>query len=83
MNRSSNPSSPQSKPKMAPSLLDVAQFAEILGCSARHIRRLSDMGKCPAPIKLGSLARWPRAVVEEWIEGGCRNVRNVRGGGEK
>lgn len=74
---------PQQKPKIDPSLLDVEQFAEILGCSTRHVRRLSDMGKCPPPVKLGSLARWPRAVVEEWIEGGCRNVRSIRTGGEK
>jgi len=58
-------------------LLDVGAVAEMLGCSARHIYRLSDAGRMPAPVKLGALVRWPKAAIEEWIHGGCPPVRTV------
>ena len=61
-------------------LLDVQAVAEILGCSPRHVYRLSDAGRMPSPVKLGSLVRWSAAAIREWIEGGCRPVRTVKGG---
>jgi excisionase family DNA binding protein len=62
-------------------LLDVQAVAEMLGCSQRHVYRLSDAGRMPAPVKLGSLCRWSAAAIREWIEGGCKPVRIVKGGG--
>lgn len=63
-------------------MLSVDDIATIyLGCSTRHVYRLADSGRMPRPIKLGSLVRWPRAVVEQWINDGCPNVRNVSKGG--
>ena len=75
--------SPLQKPKaeMLPSLLNVEQIAEILGCSTRHVRRLTDMGKFPSPVRLNSLVRWPRAEIEQWIADGCPRIRTVRTGG--
>jgi excisionase family DNA binding protein len=73
----------KSKPNLSPSLLDVTQLGAILGCSPRHIRRLVDAGKFPQPTRLGSLVRWSRSSVEEWIADGCRHVRQVRKGGAK
>lgn len=63
-------------------LLDVEGVAEMLGCSPRHVYRLSDAGKMPPPVKLGALVRWPRAAIESWIADGCKPVRHVsaRGG---
>jgi excisionase family DNA binding protein len=58
-----------------PALLDVQAVAQLLDCSTRHIYRLSDAGSMPALVRLGSLVRWDRLVVEEWIRGGCRPVR--------
>jgi excisionase family DNA binding protein len=60
-------------------LLDVQAVAEMLGCSARHVYRLSDAGRMPAPVKLGTLVRWNRAAVDEWISAGCRPVRQTKG----
>lgn len=60
-------------------LLDVQAVAEMLGCSTRHVYRLSDAGKMPAPVKLGSLVRWRAESIGEWIDQGCPAVRNVRG----
>ncbi len=51
-----------------------------LGCSTRHVYRLADSGRMPRPIKLGSLVRWPRAVIEQWIADGCPNIRNTSKG---
>jgi excisionase family DNA binding protein len=63
-------------------MLSVDDVAQIyLGCSTRHVYRLADSGRMPRPIKLGSLVRWPRAVIEQWIADGCPNVRNAIKGG--
>lgn len=51
------------------------------GCSTRHVYRLADGGKMPAPIKLGALVRWDLEVLDAWIAGGCKPCR--RSGGAK
>ena len=61
-------------------LLDVQAVAEMLGCSQRHVYRLSDAGRMPAPVRLGSLVRWSAAAICQWIEGGCKPVRTMKGG---
>lgn len=61
-------------------LLDVFAVAEMLGCSQRHVYRLSDAGKMPPPVKLGSLVRWSAFAIREWIDQGCPAVRNLKGG---
>jgi excisionase family DNA binding protein len=62
-------------------LLDVAAVAEMLGCSQRHVYRLADGGKMPAPVKLGALVRWSASTIREWIDQGCPSVRNMKGTG--
>jgi len=52
-------------------LLDVGQVAAILNCSRRHVFRLTQVGRMPRPLKLGSLLRWNRQAVQEWIDRGC------------
>lgn len=59
----------------APVLLDVQAVAEMLNCSVRHIYRLSDGGRMPAPVKLGALVRWRAVQIQEWIAAGCPTVR--------
>ena len=60
----------------SPALLTVRQVAAMLGCSARHVYRLSDRGAMPRPAKLGDvLVRWSRADIESWIADGCKPVR--------
>lgn len=61
-------------------LLNVETVAGLLNCSPRHVYRLSDAGRMPRPVKLGSLIRWNRAQLDAWIADGCPPVRNVRGG---
>lgn len=67
-----------STPNLAISpMLDADRIGKILDCSPRHVRRLVDSGKMPAPIKLGAISRWPANVIDEWIAGGCKPVRTV------
>ena len=56
------------------SLLDIDDVAAVLKCSSRSVRRLSDAGKMPAPVRLGSMLRWPKAVIYEWVAEGCPPV---------
>ena len=60
-------------------MLDVHGFADMLGVSTRHLRRLVDAGKCPQPVRLGGCVRWPRQTVEAWIADGCQNCRKRPG----
>ncbi len=62
-------------------LLDVQQVADLLQCSPRHVYRLSDAGRMPAPVKLGSLVRWNRTSIEAWVDQGCPSVRAMKGAG--
>ena len=71
-------------PKLSAKLLgDVGSIAEFLDCSTRHVYRLSDSGRMPKPIKLGSLVRWslrtgdPMTGIEDWIEAGCPSCSAV------
>ena len=59
-------------------LLDVGEVAAMLRCSRRHVYRLADAGQMPRPVKLGSLVRWSRARLEEWLADGCPAVRTPR-----
>ena len=63
-------------PTESAKLLDVRSISKILSCSTRHIYRLSDAGRMPAPVKLGSLVRWPRTSIEDWIAAGCPRCRH-------
>ncbi len=70
--------------KLFPALVDVQAVALMLNCSSRHVYRLSDAGRIPAPVRLGALVRWSRQEVEAWIAGGCQaivgNTANADGG---
>lgn len=73
------------EPKVSPpgELIDVGEFAATMKCSTKHVRRLVDAGKCPPPLRLGTLLRWRRDVVDEWTRAGCPNSRAIRLGGVK
>jgi excisionase family DNA binding protein len=61
-------------------LLDVRAVARLLDCSPRHVYRLSDAGRMPAPRRLGGLVRWRRAELTDWLDAGCPVARNAKGG---
>ena len=66
-------SSADTKPSSV--LLTVNQVASLLNCSSRHVYRLCDTKRMPAPVRLGMLVRWNRNVIEKWINAGCPPVR--------
>jgi excisionase family DNA binding protein len=66
---------PDSSPSAA--LIDVRALAALLDCSTRHVFRLADAGRLPAPLRLGCLVRWRRAEVEQWIADGCPATRRA------
>jgi excisionase family DNA binding protein len=58
-------------------LLDVRAVAAWLDCSPRHVYRLADAGRMPAPVRLGALVRWRRQDLDAWLAGGCRPCRTT------
>ena len=61
-------------------MLSVRDLAKRWGCSDRHVRRMADAGRCPRPIKFGSLLKWPVALIEQWESDGCPHDRNLSKG---
>jgi excisionase family DNA binding protein len=59
-------------------LLDVRTVAALLDCSPRHVYRLADAGKMPAPVRIGALVRWRRPDLDTWLAAGCPAVRTSR-----
>jgi excisionase family DNA binding protein len=64
----------------ATALLDVRAVAALLDCSSRHVYRMADAGQMPPPIRLGSLVRWRRQEILDWLAEGAKPVR--KGAGE-
>lgn len=56
-------------------LLDVGEVAAKLHVSKRTVYRLSDAGRMPRPVRLGSLVRWGRQAIDEWVASGCPSCR--------
>jgi len=49
------------------SLIRATEIAAFLGCTPKHIRKLSERGEFPKPVKAGRLLRWSRQAVERWL----------------
>lgn len=62
------------RPDQEQQLLDAKQVGELAKCSPRHLHRLADSGRMPEPIRLGTLVRWPKHVIDAWIGAGCPPV---------
>lgn len=63
----------------APSIARVTavDLGKQLSCSSRHVRRLSDRGAMPTPVRLGGLVRWERNAIERWIAADCPAVARL------
>lgn len=62
-----------------PQLLPVDEVASILDISPSSVYRLADGGKMPRPVKLGTLVKWDRSALADWIKAGCKPVRTIKG----
>ena len=54
-----------------PQLINVDEFAGLLGISTRTLWRLRSAGKLPLPIQLGGSVRWKLAEVKAGGDAGC------------
>jgi predicted DNA-binding transcriptional regulator AlpA len=64
----------------SPEMLGIPDVAKLLQCSERHVTNLRKEGRIPPPVKLGTLVRWPRKVIEDWIAAGCPAMADVQRG---
>ena len=48
-------------------LLTISEVCEMMGLSAGQVRRLSEAGQLPAPIKLRNSVRWVRGDLMAWL----------------
>jgi excisionase family DNA binding protein len=62
---------------LAAAMLGVQDVADLLKCSRRHVYRMADAGKMPRPIKLGTLVRWRRRDLDQWLSDGCPPIRRA------
>lgn len=60
-------------------LVTAKEAGSILGCSWRTVYRLSDSGKIPFGVKLGTLRRWDAAELESFIANGCKMPKSTTG----
>jgi predicted DNA-binding transcriptional regulator AlpA len=58
-------------------LLSMAQLEVMLSMHRTRVFQFVREGLFPAPVKLGRTARWPRNVVEQWLEDLSTGVVNV------
>ena len=52
-------------------LLTVPDVAELCNISTETVRRLSDSGSMPKPVRLGRLIRYRKQELTDWIKDGC------------
>ena len=57
--------------EVKPAFYSIKEVSTLLGVSARSVLRLSDGKHMPRDIRIGSLLRWEREAVDEWISKGC------------
>ncbi len=55
-------------------LLNTRDVAKLMQCSERHVTNMWKKGLMPQPVKLGTLVRWSRKTIEDWIAAGCPEV---------
>jgi excisionase family DNA binding protein len=65
------------QPSTGTALLSVRDVAELLKVSPRTVRRMSDAGRMPRPLRISSLVRWDRESLLLWIAEGCKPVRSA------
>ncbi len=64
-----------------PWLLDSSQVCELLQVSPRWLRYAVAAGRVPGVVRIGPKAvRFDRAVLREWVDSGCPDLRQGAAG---
>ena len=58
-------------------LLTVSVVAEICGVAPATIRRMTDSGAMPLPVRLGRAVRYRRDDIMDWIDDGCPDLSKL------
>ena len=58
----------------APLLVSTDKLAELLGFSAKTIRRGVQSRKIPPPVRVGSRPRFILDIINAWIAAGCPSM---------
>jgi excisionase family DNA binding protein len=62
-------------------LLSIRDVAKLLGSSPSHVRRLISAEEIPEPLRPGGrMIRWSPEVIQRWIDAGCPDCRDSKGG---
>lgn len=65
--RKANPTADEDTIAVKPATYTVADLANLLQCSVRHIHRLKDQKKIPGQVRCGRIIRYSRKVIDHWI----------------
>ena len=65
---------PDAEPALVPLLLTEEQAAKLLSLSPRKVWELAACGAIPS-IKIGTVKRYRRMDLEEWVRRGCPTER--------
>jgi excisionase family DNA binding protein len=60
-------------------LLTVTTVAEFCDIAPETVRRLTDRGAMPMPVRLGRAVRYRLDEIDSWINDGCPNLSKRRG----
>jgi len=77
MTDSPNVTAPEPSPPPDDREYTVADLAQRLQCSDRHIWRMLDRKLIPGVIRIGRLVRLHRPTVDAWLANGGKSVRHL------
>ena len=61
-------------PKPKQQLLTVPDVAELCSIAPETVRRLTDRGTLPRPVRLGRAVRYRLDEIEQWIQDNCPDL---------
>jgi predicted DNA-binding transcriptional regulator AlpA len=61
-------------PIIEPLAVDAQGFARLAGISRALVWKMASSGRCPAPVRIGRLCRWPVDAIRVWLSAGCPAV---------
>lgn len=67
----STPSAAESRDRLAAATYTVAELADLLGVSERHVHRLRDQKKIPGELRVGRCVRFAHKVIDRWLGDGA------------
>lgn len=65
------PTVPKQPAPVKPALFVLAELARYLNRSNTSIYRDLELGRIPAPVKIGGRQMWRRAEIDAWLEAGA------------